>query len=137
MKTDQALTAMSEPSTTDEGKGVEFRLTTANGKSLDLWMPSHELQNFINDLIFLAQSAARVRTNDVPLPFEGARPTILSKAEATNLGVAEGSDKLMYLLVRLHDVDMSFRVDTKELIGWGESLVLAGKALQADKKIAH
>ncbi len=137
MKPDKALTAMSQVSTTDEGKGVEFRLTTENGKSLDLRMPAHELQNFINDLICLAQSAARVRTNNTPIPFDFSRPTTLSKAQVTGLGVAEGSDKLMYLLVRLHDVDVSFQVEATALVGWGESLVLAGKTLQADKKKPH
>ena len=139
MNADHALVEMSDASTTDDGKAVEFRLRTANGESLNIAMPAEALEKFINDLAHLAQAAARVRTNDRPIPFEESAflATTLSEAQATALGLAEGQNKSMYLLVRLHAVDLSFQIETKDLIGWGESLVLAGKTLQADTKTSH
>lgn len=146
MNPQTVLKELTDISFTDNGKAVAFRFITQNGKSLDVSLPGQALHKLIDDLIQVAQGAAKVRTNDVPMPLSATSPpttfsgnvvTAFGIGEAI-LGIGEAIDrKTMFLIVRLHDFDLTFQLERTMLRGLADSLMLAVKTIEADERAQH
>jgi len=130
----KALTAMSNAPTAD-GTGVEFTLTTADGKSLEVWMPAPALHQFIHDLIRNAVTAAVIRTNGIPVaPTIGPMSKVYEGARLTDFSIAQSADrKKTFLLLRLFDFDLSFEAVKPTLSELAANLTAATRAMQADE----
>jgi hypothetical protein len=129
-----ALKRISEVSATDNGRGIAFRVETANGKTLDVSMPTDQLHKLIEDFVNMAQQAAMARTKGIPVPLSVGPPTIFSSNDATAIGIGEAVDgKTMFLIVRLHDFDLTFRIGRSTLPGLADSFSQAAAAVDAEE----
>lgn len=138
MNPQTALKQITDVSIEDNGKAVAFRVITQNDKSLEVSLPRHALHEFIENLIQIAQGAARVRTKGVPVSLSTSPPTTFSGNQATALGIGEATDrKTMFLILRLHDFDLTFQVEKSILPGLADSFAQAVKAIDADENVRH
>lgn len=81
----------------------------------------------------------RARTGNRPLPLTVAPPARFSRAEVTDIGVAAigGYPTQAHLVLRLHDLDLSFRIDRDRLEDLSGTLGHAAHALRADERVRH
>jgi hypothetical protein len=123
------------------GEIVYVRLTGENDQHFDLEFTKFGLKSLIESLTQVAYTAARIRTNDHPVPLAvGAETTDLSSpTSASNIGIAMAADRSVHLVLRFYDFDLTYRLRSpaKELHSIAQSLKQAAKTLGAPEKSRH
>ena len=122
----------------DLGRRVSLTLGNDIGQTLCISLTHGELAGFIEALIDLAVDAARARTGNRPVPLTVAPPARFSCAGVTDIGVAAigGYPTHAHLVLRLHDLDLSFCIDQDRLEDLA-TLGHAAHALRADERVRH
>ncbi|MEA2080546.1 MAG: hypothetical protein U9P00_11930 [Pseudomonadota bacterium] len=123
----------------DLGRRVSLTLGNDIGQTLCISLTHGELAGFIEALIDLAVDAAKARTGNRRAPLTVAPPARFARSEVTDIGVAAsaGIASHAHLVLRLHDIDLSFRLDRDRLEDLADTLGHAAHALQADERVRH
>ncbi|MEA3413162.1 MAG: hypothetical protein U9R74_16705 [Pseudomonadota bacterium] len=102
----------------DFGHSVSLTLGNDAGQTLRVTLSHGELAGFIENLIGLGIDAAKARTGHRPVPLTISPPERYSRSEVTDIGVAASSARTsIHLVLRLHDLDLSFRLEQEKLAG--------------------
>jgi hypothetical protein len=113
-----------------EGKGIELRISTANGKGLDVRIEAHDLTDLIHHLIELARESAKLRTKGRIAPPNLGQNQILSGIPATSLGLSLAADRALHLTVGFYDFELSFQIDASDLRSIGREFEQIAQTLE-------
>jgi hypothetical protein len=114
-----------------DGQHIEIKLITSENSEIHLSFDKDTVAKFIKDITEAAIVAAKVRTRGIPIALEAGTPSILlNKIDVSHVGIAEGSDGSLHLILRFLDFDLSYQIDHRNLRSIAVSLVEALKALQ-------
>lgn len=134
------ISDVSDVSVSADGETIKLTIMTNNGASLPLSFQHVEFTAFLQNMIGVGAQASEHRTRGKPEPIAiGPTPPKFSPHSlATQIGLAELPDRsAMFLVVRLFDMDLSFRVEKPTLRRLAQAFGQAVQALDADESKPH
>jgi hypothetical protein len=98
-------------SVSDDGSTISLKISTNGGNSLPVRFHHDAYTAFVQNLIGVGAQASEHRTGGKPIPIgTGSLPKLSPLCLATQCSFA-GTPQNMYLVVRLYDMNVAFRVE--------------------------
>jgi len=118
--------------------GQRIRLTVETERTaVALELTSATLHKLITDLTQIAHSAAGRRTAGRAVALDTQAPAYFSDIPVSEIGVGMGEQRDLFLVLRLLDFDLSYKLETAHLRSIATSFQEMVKALDADERTAH
>jgi len=118
--------------------GQRIHLTVEAGRAaITLELAPSILQKLITDLTQIACSAAEQRTTGRAVPMETQTPAYFSDIPVSEIGIGMGDRRDLFLVLRLFDFDLSYKLETAHLKSIATSFQEMVKALDAGQGIVH